>query len=54
MTQLSAHTCDTLPKMNLGSERTLAVFVDFENLALGFQKSTDNKKFEIKIQSWSN
>ena len=34
--------------MNSGSERTLAVFVDFENLALGFQKSTANKRFEIQ------
>ncbi|MEE8350479.1 MAG: NYN domain-containing protein [Acidobacteriota bacterium] len=33
--------------MNEGPERTLAVFLDFENLALGFQKSTPKKKFEI-------
>jgi len=33
--------------MNSGSERTLAVFLDFENLALGFQKSSVKTKFEI-------
>lgn len=33
--------------MNEGLERNLAVFIDFENLALGFQKSPGDKKFEI-------
>jgi uncharacterized protein (TIGR00288 family) len=32
---------------NTGSERSLAVFLDFENLALGFQNSPVNAKFEI-------
>ena len=34
--------------MTEGVERTLAVLLDFENLALGFQKTTVKKKFEIQ------
>ena len=34
--------------MTTGSDRTLAVFLDFENLALGFERTTLKKQFHIQ------
>ena len=38
----------TLLTMGAEADRTLAVFLDFENLALGFEKSTLKKQFQIQ------
>ncbi len=38
----------TLLAMITGADRTLAVFLDFENLALGFERSTLKKQFRIQ------